>query len=444
MSYWLDLTLFKMGFWLTWALIPILVEIIPSFISSIKIMVRNHHKQVMVMPAKMPMISVIVPVYNSEDTLFACIQSIHNSTYPISSIQVILADNQSTDDSFTVFTHAQETFDDMNLSLIHTEQGKAEALNTALYSAIGTYIINIDSDGTLEKHALMNMVLKFENDFDMAALTGTILPQHRKLAKHSTLLQRNEYFEYAQAFLSGRTIETQNNQLFTMSGAFSAFRKEAIFGSFLYDVSTIGEDTDMTFQIRDRMKRKVGLCANAIFYVDPIENFSKLYTQRQRWQRGEVEVIQQYAHNLTMKDFFRNFMVRRLLIDHTFLFPRMIWLFASFVLLFFRYSPIMMGMSYVIIYLLYILVELLNYICVLQLLAEFPEERQFYRKQLWVALTFPLYNFICAWIRLVGVLNSMTLSSNWNSLPLGAEMKRLFAIFRSDFKRKKNRDRHDE
>lgn len=43
MSYWLDLTLFKMGFWLTWALIPILVEIIPSIISSVRIMISNRH-----------------------------------------------------------------------------------------------------------------------------------------------------------------------------------------------------------------------------------------------------------------------------------------------------------------------------------------------------------------------------------------------------------------
>ncbi|WP_407888140.1 TIGR03111 family XrtG-associated glycosyltransferase [Levilactobacillus sp. N40-8-2] len=438
MSYWLNLTLFKMGFWLTWALIPIVVEIIPSFISSIKIMIQNRHKQPMVMPDKMPMISVIIPVYNSEDTLFTCIKSIHESTYPTELIQVILADNQSTDNSFDVFAHAQSTFSDMNLRLIHTEQGKAEALNAALYGAIGTYIINIDSDGVLEKNALMNMVLQFENDYDMAALTGTILTQRRTLKRHSTLLQRNEYFEYAQAFLSGRTIETQNNELFTMSGAFSAFRKEAVLNTFLYDIGTIGEDTDMTFQIRDRMKRKVGLCPNAIFYIDPIPNLSKLYTQRQRWQRGEVEVIHQYAHDLKVKDFFRNFMVRRLLIDHTFLFPRMIWLFASVVLLFFRYSPIMMGMSYVIIYLLYILVELLNYVCILQLLEEFPEERRFYRKQLWVALTFPLYNFICAWIRLVGILNSMTTSSNWNSTPFGTEMRRLFSVFKSDLHHKKD------
>jgi len=433
-NYWLNLTLFKMGFWLTWALIPIVVEIIPAFISGISILIRNAHPQKRVAPAKMPMISVIVPVHNSEATLFDCIKSIHDSTYPTKLIQVILANNQSNDNSFQVFAHAQNTFSDMNLRLINTAKGKAQALNVALYDAIGLYIINIDSDGTLEKHALMNMVLRFENDDQMAALTGTILTKRELLGKGSTLLQQNEYFEYAQAFLSGRTIESNNNQLFTMSGAFSAFRKDVVLHTFLYDTDTLGEDTDMTFQIRNRMRLKVGLCADAIFYIEPISNLGELYTQRQRWQRGEIEVIHQYSRNLKVRDFFANFLVRRLLIDHTFLFPRMIWLCASVALLFFRYSPIMMGMSYFVIYLLYILVEMLNYICVLQLLHPFPAEQKFYRRHWWVALTLPMYNFICAWIRLIGVLNSMLTASKWDSSSFTTESERIKQTFKADLK----------
>lgn len=360
-------------------------------------------------------------------------------------IQVILADNNSTDNSFQVFAHAQNTFSDMNLRLIHTAAGKAQALNAALYGAIGTYIINIDSDGILEKNALMNMVLRFENDYEVSALTGSILPNRLMLKKNGSLLRYNEYFEYAQAFLSGRVMESHKNQLFTMSGAFSAFRKEAVMKSFLYDINTIGEDTDMTFQIRQRMKRKVGLCANAFFYIEPIKDLSELYLQRQRWQRGEVEVIQEYANNLEMNEFFKNFMVRRLLIDHTFLFPRMIWLCASVVLLFFRYSPIMMGMSYFIIYLLYIFVEVLNYICVIQLLEDFPNDQTFYKKQWWVTLTLPFYNFICAGIRLIGVINSMTTTAGWNSIPFKEEWNKATTIVKNDFRMKeKKTTNHDE
>lgn len=436
LNYWLNLTVLKMGFWLTWALIPLVVEIIPAMVSAVILVAKKFKKGQLKMPDKMPFISIIVPVYNSEDTLFDCIQSIRNSTYPTDLIQVILADNQSTDDSFGVFNRASNRFNDLHMQMIHTEKGKAKALNSAIYEAIGTYIINIDSDGVLEKHALMNMVLQFENGYDIAAMTGTILPQ-RQMIKDThglwlKLLRQNEYFEYAQAFLSGRTMEAENNQLFTMSGAFSAFRKEALMDTFLYNTSTIGEDTDMTFQIREKLKRKVTICSNAIFYVEPIDNLGTLYTQRQRWQRGEIEVTQGYAQRTEIKHFFNNFLIRRMIVDHTFLFPRMIWLFASFILLFFNYSPILLGMSYVVIYVLYIFVEILNFICVHMLLKDFKEERRYYSKLWWVALTMPAYNFICAWIRFVGIINSMTELSSWNSKKFNDETRDIKTVLMDD------------
>jgi len=228
MSYFWSLTLLQMGFWVTWAAVPLLVEILPAIVSAILIIKRNRKRRHLETPAKLPFISVIVPVYNSEDTLFACIQSINDSTYPEDLIQIVLADNQSTDDSFQAYAHAQNRFN-LNMQYITTEQGKAKALNSAIYQCIGTYIVNIDSDGVLEKHALMNMVLHFENDLDIAALTGTILPQKQmiKATKRWSLraLRKTEYFEYAQAFLSGRTIESENNQLFTMSGPSRRFVK---------------------------------------------------------------------------------------------------------------------------------------------------------------------------------------------------------------------------
>lgn len=74
MVYWLQQTILKMGFWLTWALIPIVVEILPAFIQGIRLFLTNLRPKKLAMPDKMPFISIVVPVYNSEDTLFACIQ----------------------------------------------------------------------------------------------------------------------------------------------------------------------------------------------------------------------------------------------------------------------------------------------------------------------------------------------------------------------------------
>ncbi|KRN07359.1 glycosyltransferase [Liquorilactobacillus sucicola DSM 21376 = JCM 15457] len=427
-----------MGFWITWALIPVVVEIVPAFFSSIWLIARNWHTSVLDIPAKLPVISLIIPVYNSETTLFECIQSVNDSTYPAELVQIILADNQSTDNSFAAYERAQNEFPNLNLRLIHTEQGKAKALNSAIYSSIGTYIINIDSDGVLEKNALMNMVLRFENDSELSALTGTILPQ-KQLIKASKkrilkLLQRNEYFEYAQAFLSGRVIEARNNQLFTMSGAFSAFRKNDLLQTFLYNTGTIGEDTDMTFQIRDRLKNKVAICSDAIFYIEPIDSLNDLYIQRQRWQTGELEVVNQNNSDLKLKSFFKNFLVRRMMLDHTFLFPKLIWLAASIVLLFLGYSWIVLLLSYVLIYFLYLIVSLLNYLCVLLLLRGFTEEKAFFRASWWVVFTLPIYNFICSWFRLIGTLNSMTKKSSWNAINFSQEIQKIWLLVWKDIK----------
>ena len=435
--YWLNLALTRMGFWITWALIPIVVEIIPSIVSTAKLMHRQRRMPKLKTPQKWPWVIIIVPVYNSEDTLFDCIRSIDRQTYPKQAMQIILANNQSTDDSFGAYARAQDAFPNLFLRYVNTDKGKARALNAAIYESIGSYVINIDSDGLLEPNAVKNMVLRFESDNSIAAMTGAVLPQRQLVQQVSgwwhRLLAKNEYYEYAQAFLSGRTIESFRDQLFTMSGAFSAFRREVLMETFLYDTDTIGEDTDMTFQIRTRLGKKVVICANAIFYVEPISGFAELYTQRQRWQRGELEVAQNYmAQTASLRGFFKDFLVRRIMIDHTFTFPRMIWTFATLVLIAFGYSTLVVGLSYLLIYGLYVLVGVINFISVGIHLKPYPAERRFYSRLWWLTLTLPIYMFLTGWIRLVGVINAMTTHATWRMRGFSEEWHQLIAVLRDD------------
>ncbi|MCT3329395.1 TIGR03111 family XrtG-associated glycosyltransferase [Lactiplantibacillus pentosus] len=435
--YWLNLALTRMGFWITWALIPIVVEIIPSIVSTAKLMHRQRRMPKLKAPQKWPWVTIIVPVYNSEDTLFDCIRSIDRQTYPKQAMQIILANNQSTDDSFGAYARAQDAFPNLFLRYVNTDKGKARALNAAIYESIGSYVINIDSDGLLEPNAVKNMVLRFESDSSIAAMTGAVLPQRQLVQQVSgwwhRLLAKNEYYEYAQAFLSGRTIESFRDQLFTMSGAFSAFRRGVLMETFLYDTDTIGEDTDMTFQIRTRLGKKVVICANAIFYVEPISGFAELYTQRQRWQRGELEVAQNYmAQTASLRGFFKDFLVRRIMIDHTFTFPRMIWTFATLVLIAFGYSTLVVGLSYLLIYGLYVLVGVINFISVGILLKPYPAERRFYSRLWWLTLTLPIYMFLTGWIRLVGVINAMTTHATWRMRGFSEEWHQLIAVLRDD------------
>ena len=325
MAFYFHQLLYQIGFWFTWLLIPIIVEIVPAISYFFRLIKMAHTSPVLKQPLKMPMISIILPVYNSAETLYTCIESIYKSSYPKDLIQVIVVNNHSTDNSFEEFKRAQWQFNKLQIQWMDTDQGKAQALNAAIYSSFGQYVVNLDTDGLLQTEALNNLVMYFENNPNVDAATGTILTQKNMIDNTKKwglwLLRANEYFEYAQSFLAGRSIESKDNQLFTMSGAFSAFRRDALVNTFLYNVNTVGEDTDMTFQLRDRLGKKVGFCFNAIFYVEPISGVAELYLQRQRWQRGEIEVAQNFMQNqLEVRHFFKNFMISRLMIDHTFIF----------------------------------------------------------------------------------------------------------------------------
>lgn len=277
-------------FWAAWVIIPIVMEIIPTignFVILIKKKIVSHKEKAVNFS---PEITMIIPVYNQEHSLRRCIKSINDSSYPNDKIYILVVNNMSTDRSFEVFCECQEEFPELTMNWVNSKQGKSKALNLGLFNSFGKYVIHIDSDGVLQRDAIRNMVVKFERNADIDCMTGTIMTNPEMIDETKgfglRLLRKLEFFEYAQAFLAGRNFQSEFNNIFTLSGAFSAFRRSTIMRTNMYNTDTVCEDTHVTFQIRDVLGESVVLCSEAIFYVDPIEDVNRLYIQRQRWQRG--------------------------------------------------------------------------------------------------------------------------------------------------------------
>ena len=255
-------------FWAAWIIIPVIMEIIPS-LGSVLVLIKKHiQKKPMEKPGIDPEISLIIPIYNSMDTLEPCLRSIDESDYPSDRIRIFLVNNQGQDDSFQVFCQCQRKYPGLRMQWLNAKQGKSKALNLALFNSEGKYIVHIDSDGVLEKSALKNMVYRFENDQSIECMTGVILTEPRLVQKYPLLfprlLRKLEFVEYAQAFLAGRNYASELNAVYTLSGAFSAFRKSAVLKSQLYNTDTICEDTQITFQMKYLLNIKVGVCEDAI------------------------------------------------------------------------------------------------------------------------------------------------------------------------------------
>lgn len=428
-------------FWGAWIIIPVLAEILPS-LGSIMMLLKRRIRGIAApsRPSLYPEVSLIVPVYNSADTLSACIESIYNSTYPRESIRVFLVNNRSQDESFSIFAQCQARFPDLRMQWMDAEQGKFRAMNLALYNSEGKYIINLDSDGVLERTALANMVNKFEAHPDVNCMTGAILTRPEKICSYrglfSRLLRNLEFLEYAQAFLAGRSYASELNAVYTLSGAFSAFRKSSLLKSRMYNTDTVCEDTHITFQMRELQNERVEICENALFFVDPIESVNKLYVQRQRWQRGSLEVARMFLN----KDFrlgrvLKDVNVKTLLYDHTFAFPRLIWYLALICMMCMQYSTKVILWSTGMIFALYIAVGVFYFITVAIFLKMDPPLRRFYLRRWWCVPLLPFFNLAVFFIRVAGIINSIQTDSAWKQRDLSEEREAFSGVIKEDASR---------
>ncbi len=113
----------------------------------------------------LPLISVVVPVYNVEKYLRRCFESIVSQTY--TNLEIILVDDGSTDGSGTLCDELQKSDD--RVLVIHRENGGLSAArNSGMKAANGTFIVFWDSDDWVEPNILETAInQQNENNCDI-------------------------------------------------------------------------------------------------------------------------------------------------------------------------------------------------------------------------------------------------------------------------------------
>ena len=97
-------------------------------------------------------ISIVIPVYNVQECLAYCVESVINQTYPKDHLQIILVDDGSTDESGTLCDSFSEKYD--YVEVYHKENGGlSDARNYGLVHANGDYVLFLDSDDYLGETA---------------------------------------------------------------------------------------------------------------------------------------------------------------------------------------------------------------------------------------------------------------------------------------------------
>lgn len=109
-------------------------------------------------------ISIIVPLYNVEEYLEECLESIRNQTY--TDIEVILVNDGSTDGSKQICERFCQV--DSRFRLINQEnQGQSVARNRGFKESIGQYIMFVDSDDVINTNVLEVLLPYMKPDVDI-------------------------------------------------------------------------------------------------------------------------------------------------------------------------------------------------------------------------------------------------------------------------------------
>lgn len=104
-----------------------------------------------------PLITVIVPIYNVEEYLERCIESIINQTYK--NIEIILVDDGSKDNSAKLCDEYAKK--DKRIKVIHKENGGvSSARNLALENMTGSFVSFIDGDDYIELNMYEELISK--------------------------------------------------------------------------------------------------------------------------------------------------------------------------------------------------------------------------------------------------------------------------------------------
>ena len=95
------------------------------------------------------LVSIVVPVYNSEKTIERCLKSILQNTYK--NIEIIIVDDFSSDNSYLICKKLSHQFHNIKIYQNDKNKGVSYTRNIGLSHCRGVYVLFVDSDDWIEK-----------------------------------------------------------------------------------------------------------------------------------------------------------------------------------------------------------------------------------------------------------------------------------------------------
>lgn len=261
----------------------------------------KQNKVKLALPSNMddfPTVTVMVPAHNEELVITATAEHILQLNYPEAKVQlIVIADNCSDDTAGRLKALKERTsYKDRNFIILERKGtgGKSGALNDALKLATGEWICVYDADAAPERNALLFLTQKAMEEPD----------------KYGAVFGRNKARNRGQNFLSRCiNLEIVTIQRVHHTGLWELFKLGTIPGTnFIvktalmrdiggWDEQAITEDTAVSFEIMSR-GQLIALAPRAEAYQQEPEQLGVYMKQRERWAKGNYNVVVENLHHL--------------------------------------------------------------------------------------------------------------------------------------------------
>ena len=228
-------------------------------------------------------VTILIPVYNAEDTIIETINTIKKQKY-CENIFTTIIDDGSTDRTLEIL---REEDLGSNFKVIPAKHvGKANALNIGLKNTNTKYVVTVDSDTLLHELAIKKMMDKIVNSSEkIVATAGKLFVKNAK----KNFITKIQEWDYTLGIFRVKLLQGNYNSTLVAQGAFSAYKTEKLkeIGGWK---SCVGEDIVLTWELLSK-GYETNFAENAIGFTIVPESLSKLGNQRKRWARGMIEVF---------------------------------------------------------------------------------------------------------------------------------------------------------
>jgi len=237
-----------------------------------------------------PRVAILVPCHNEEVVIRDALTQLAQNRYP--NFEIIAIDDGSTDRTGEILAELVGTMDRLRVVTLTRNMGKAMALKAGAVASSSEFLMCIDADALLDKHALFWMIRHFLEGPRVGAVTG-----NPRVVNRASLLARIQIGEFSAIVGMIKRTQRKLGRIFTVSGVNTCFRRAALHSVGYWSPGTVTEDIDVSWKLQLR-HWDIRYEPHALTWILVPENLRALWKQRLRWAQGGVEAAIRYARDI--------------------------------------------------------------------------------------------------------------------------------------------------